>query len=749
MLIPPAPGQNGACQETPPPVQPTRRLTRDQYLATVRDLLGDTRDLSDRFPADDKGEAVFAPPDTLTVTPTWADKLLSSAEELAKTAMANPARLLPCNPSGNEDACADQFIKTFGKRAFRRPLNADDVAGLTAIYKTGAAQGGFASGIELVISTILQSPSFVYRVELGQKAGSIAGAVKLTPHEVASRLSYFIWGTMPDQLLFEAADAGKLTSAEDIGAQVERMMKDPRARTTLVGFNQRLFGTDIIDEASKDGEIYPQFTDEVKAAMKAEFQAYVEDALFAGDGSLDTLLTSKTTFVNAALASLYGVPAPGGTGLQKVQLDGTQRAGLLTTVGLLSAHTISDTSAPIIRGKFIRERLLCAELAEPPPGLEVVAPDPKPGITTRELLVQHATSPSCSACHELMDPIGFGYGNFDGIGRWRTTEEGKAVDASGRLHEHRRRRRVPGAGPAGAEAGQQPAGPRLRDDDHAELRPGHAAGRGRLPHQPPAQELRRLETRPAGPGPRHRPLGRIPVPPPAPRGGAAMSQLRFSRRTLFRSSLAIPAVALPVLRSSPLLAATPGVRLVVFYSSNGTIPDTWKPRGTTDAWEFVPEGILEPLAKFKPKLNLLWGVHYKSGEKGPGAGHQKGVVAALTGLRAIQKDPGYATGISVDQWMANKWGAATRFKTVEFGVKNRTSGNRGCISYLGANQPVFPENDPVKAYGRYFGNFTPPAGGRRPCRPGRDGRAAAAAAQELARLRAGRSRSPAPPPARR
>ena len=433
VLIPPAPGQNGACQETPPPVLPTRRLTRDQYLATVRDLLGDTRDLSDRFPADDKGEAVFAPPDTLTVTPTWADKLLSSAEELAKTAMANPARLLPCNPSGNEDACADQFIKTFGKRAFRRPLNADDVAGLTAIYKTGAAQGGFASGIELVISTILQSPSFVYRVELGQKAGSIAGAVKLTPHEVASRLSYFIWGTMPDQLLFEAADTGKLTSAEDIGAQVERMMKDPRARTTLVGFNQRLFGTDIIDEASKDGETYPQFTDEVKAAMKAEFQAYVEDALFAGDGSLDTLLTSKTTFVNTALASLYGVPAPGGTGLQKVQLDGTQRAGLLTTVGLLSAHTISDTSAPIIRGKFIRERLLCTELAEPPPGLEVEAPAPKPGMTTRELLVQHATSPSCSACHDLMDPIGFGYGNFDGIGRWRTTEEGKAVDASGRL----------------------------------------------------------------------------------------------------------------------------------------------------------------------------------------------------------------------------------------------------------------------------------------------------------------------------
>ena len=196
-----------------------------------------------------------------------------------------------------------------------------------------------------------------------------------------------------------------------------------------------------------------------------------------------------------------------------------------------------------------------------------------------------------------------------------------------------------------------------------------------------------------------------------------MSQLGFSRRALFKSSLAIPAVALPVLRSSPLLAATPDVRLVVFYSANGTTPETWKPRGTTEAWEFPPEGILEPLAKFKAKLNLLWGVHYKSGEKGPGAAHQKGIVASLTGLRAIQKDPGYATGISIDQWMANKWGSATRFKTVEFGVRNRTSGNRGCISYLGANQPVFPENDPVKAYARYFGNFTPPASGSGPAMP--------------------------------
>jgi hypothetical protein len=210
-------------------------------------------------------------------------------------------------------------------------------------------------------------------------------------------------------------------------------MKDPRARSTLVGFNQRLFGTDVIDEVSKDPDAYPQFDDGLRASMKGELRALVEDALFDGDGRLETLLTARTGFVDAALAPLYGVSAPAGSGLRKVQLDGTQRAGLLTSVGLLAAHSLSDTSAPIIRGKFIRERLLCAELAEPPPGLNVMPPEPKPGATTRELLERHVVDPSCATCHHLMDPIGFGYGNFDGIGRWRAMEEGKPIDSSGML----------------------------------------------------------------------------------------------------------------------------------------------------------------------------------------------------------------------------------------------------------------------------------------------------------------------------
>jgi hypothetical protein len=209
-----------------------------------------------------------------------------------------------------------------------------------------------------------------------------------------------------------------------------------------------------------------------------------------------------------------------------------------------------------------------------------------------------------------------------------------------------------------------------------------------------------------------------------------VSAMSFSRRKLLKSiSTVVPAVAIPVLRSSPLLAQPTPPRLVVFMQANGIIPEMWKPTGTADNWSVPAGGILEPLMKFKAKLNVLWGVHYKSGEKGPGSAHQKGPVAALTGVHATDKDPGYATGISIDQWMANKWGNATTFKTMEFGVKDRTSGNRGCLSYLGPNQPVFPENNPLKAFTRYFGNFAAPSSA--PPTPGMPDPNAAAAAKLL------------------
>jgi hypothetical protein len=416
-----------------PTVSAARRLTRGQYLATVRDLLGDTRDLSDRLPADDKGEQVFTSPETLIVTPTWADKALNLAEDLAKTATANLGKLVPCQPvSGQEDACADQFIKTFGKRAFRRPLTAAEVSGLATVYKVGAGDG-FSRGIEMVVATILQSPSFLYRLELGQKDGSVAGAIKLSPFEVASRLSYLAWGTMPDDALFAAAEGGRLNTPEGIGHEVDRMMKDPRATAMLLAFHQRWFGLDTLPELSKDMAIYPQFDENLIASMQGEFNTFINEVMGTnGDGRLETLLLSDSTYVDSALATLYGVSPPAGTGMSKVTLP-TTRKGLLSSVSVLSTHTLSDSSAPIHRGKFILGRLLCTEPPDPPPGLNVMPPEPKPGLTTRERLLQHTADPACSGCHAMMDPIGFAFESFDGIGRYRAMEQGKMIDASGSL----------------------------------------------------------------------------------------------------------------------------------------------------------------------------------------------------------------------------------------------------------------------------------------------------------------------------
>jgi hypothetical protein len=433
-LLPPNPGTAG-CQESAPAVVAARRLTRDQYMATVRDLLGDTRDLSDRLPADDKGEEVFTSPETLIVTPAWADKALSTAEDLAKTATAgaNLGKLLPCQPSaGQESACAGQFIKAFGKRAFRRPLSDDEIGGLTKVYEVGASDG-FGRGIEMVIAAVLQSPSFLYRLELGQKAGSVGGAVKLTGYELASRLSYFAWGTMPDEALFSAAEAGRLDSPEGIEQEVVRLLKDARGKAMLLAFHQRWFGLDTLAENGKDVAVYPQFDEKLVASMEGEFDAVINDVMGAsGDGKIETLLLSDRTFVDASLAGLYGVTAPGGTGLMPVTLPAT-RKGLLSTVSVLSTHTLSDASSAIHRGKFIRERLLCTVPPDPPAGLMVMPPEPKPGLTTRERLGQHTMDPSCAGCHQMMDPIGFAFENFDGIGRYRTMEQGKKIDASGSL----------------------------------------------------------------------------------------------------------------------------------------------------------------------------------------------------------------------------------------------------------------------------------------------------------------------------
>jgi Protein of unknown function (DUF1592)/Protein of unknown function (DUF1588)/Protein of unknown function (DUF1587)/Protein of unknown function (DUF1595)/Protein of unknown function (DUF1585) len=432
-IVGPLPPAGGALCVTAEPVPtPLRRLTRLEYNNTVRDLLAVNLAPADGFPPDEIAGGFSNNASVLTISPLLAEKYMDAAEALAAEAIKNLPALVPCDPTqAGEDACARQFVQRFGRRAFRRPLAPAEIDRLMRAYAAGRADGAFASGVEAVIQTALQSPSFLYRVEFGGAARPGDKLVPLTQHELATRLSYFLWGSMPDDALAAAADGGQLGTVEQIATQARAMLEDNRARRAVGEFYRQWLGLGALDTLTKDSAVHPEFTNELRGAMAAETQAFVEHVLWSSDRRLATMLSLPVGFVTAPLARLYGVPEPAGTTLQMVALEPSQRVGVLTQAGVLAVHALPNQSSPVARGKFVRERLLCQDMPPPPPDLMVTPPEVDPTRPTRERFAQHTQSAACSICHELMDPIGFGFESYDAIGRFRTTDGGRAVDDSG------------------------------------------------------------------------------------------------------------------------------------------------------------------------------------------------------------------------------------------------------------------------------------------------------------------------------
>jgi hypothetical protein len=313
-----------------------------------------------------------------------------------------------------------------------------------ALYNAGRADAApFAAGIRLVVEGMLQSPSFIYRWELGNGAPARDGKVlRLGSYEIASRLSYFLWGSMPDEGLFQAAAGNKLATEADIEREARRMLADPRAKETVLTFFNELLHLDEVVDRPKDDKAYPEWKEDLKAAMAAETKAFLEHVVFEGDrkqATLATLLGASFSFVNAPLAKLYGASAAGMT-LARADLDPEQRAGLLTQAAFLTVTGATDGSNPIVRGKHVYERLLCGVLPPPPPDV----PPPKPvtaGGTTRDRFAEHSENACAKGCHGLFDGFGFAFENYDGIGKFRTTDNNLPVDAKvtveldGKSHE--------------------------------------------------------------------------------------------------------------------------------------------------------------------------------------------------------------------------------------------------------------------------------------------------------------------------
>jgi hypothetical protein len=421
-------GSLTACQPVPSPGRtPLRRLTNEEYDNTIEALLGLPGHHSADFPADLAGLGFTTNADAFSVSVRHTEKYLEAAEKLA--AAANLSALLPC--TATTDACATQFIEAFGFKAFRRPLKDDQKARLKTVFTAGKNLSNFATGIRMVIETVLQSPEFLYRPEFGV-ASSGAEVVPLDDHEMATRLSYFLWGTMPDSVLFAAASRGELQTGDQILAQARRMIADPRAHKTVARFNSEWLHLDHLNESEKDETLFPNWA-VLKPLMRKETELFLEDVFWNPDSDVSALFSSKTSWMNQTLANFYGVTGPTSAEFVKVTLDPTKRQGLLTQASLMAALASTNESHPVHRGRFVRQQLFCQFLPPPPPGVQIIPPEPDPNLTTRERFAEHSTNAVCAGCHSMMDPIGFGFENYDAIGAHRTTENGKPINATGTL----------------------------------------------------------------------------------------------------------------------------------------------------------------------------------------------------------------------------------------------------------------------------------------------------------------------------
>lgn len=408
------------------------RLTNREYNHVVSDLLGDTTHPADEFPDDEAGSGGFVSPTNVALLN--AQHYEETAGTLAEAALAANKLQIPCtNPAANAEAtCAQNFINQFGKLAFRRPVQAAELSGLSSLFTTARGLGfDFKSSIAQVAKAILQAPGFLYHWEIGPSKGTPQnGVVALTPYQVASRLSFFLWETMPDAALIAAADAGQLSTPEQVQTQAERLLADPKAQNVMENFHTQWLFLENLANLQKDTAAYPLFSDTVRQALVPELKSFTSSVILnSGDGTLKSLLTAPYAFVNAATAPIYGATASG-TGLTKTNLDATRRAGLLTQSAFLSSRAGTSESNPTYRGVAIFKQLLCGTVPPPPANVPDVQP-PAANLTTRQRYEAHDMNPCATGCHTRFDPYGFAFENYDGIGAYRTMDNGQAVNAAG------------------------------------------------------------------------------------------------------------------------------------------------------------------------------------------------------------------------------------------------------------------------------------------------------------------------------
>lgn len=417
------------CNTLARPPTPLRRLTRFEYNSTVRDIFGTTLAPANDFPPDEVVDGFSNNGVVLTVSSLHAEKYTFAAEALAAEAVGKLQTLFPCDPvATGAEACATQFATTFGRRVYRRALEPEDTAILLEAFALGSGQS-YEKGIEIMLRVMLQSPHFLFRVEFSGAVapGTTVRMERLSGYETATRLSYLIWSSAPDDALLDLAASGGLSTPEQVASEAERLLADPKARLAVAEFYRQWLELTRLETTSKAVAAFPLWSEAMQAALATEADAVLEAVVFGADATLDRLLTAPLGLPTGPLAELYGVPESASV----VELDPAQRSGVLTLPGFLAVQAHPDQTSPVLRGKFVRTKLLCDEVTPPPDNVDTSTPNLSEGGTARQRFTAHQTDPSCANCHSAMDPLGYPLESYDALGQFRTTDAGQALDLSG------------------------------------------------------------------------------------------------------------------------------------------------------------------------------------------------------------------------------------------------------------------------------------------------------------------------------
>jgi hypothetical protein len=417
-----------ACAASSADAAPFRLLTRAELDHTVADLLGDTtHPAAATLPAEPLVYGFENNARLNIANDSWVAASFTLAESVAARAVKErKAELVSCT---TEDAdCGAQFVERFGRRAFRRSLTGDELAAFADFFRAALLRDGFDGALEQTITVFLQSPQFLYRPELGLRSPLPIAPPSLTGVELASKLSYFLWGTMPDDALIAAAEDGHLEDPGILDAQAKRMLASPKAQDARGEFFSRFFTLDALARVEKDPGSYPQWNVALQGSWRRSMELYFTEVGRPG-GTLAGLLKTPALYVDSTM-TMYSPNTS--SNFQRVTMTAPGRSGVLAQPGMMARLASADQSSPVRRGVFVFDRFLCQPLPPPPPTIMATPPVPSPNATTRERFAGHSVA-GCSTCHAKIDPMGFSFEHFDGLGVWRDTENGQQIDSRGEI----------------------------------------------------------------------------------------------------------------------------------------------------------------------------------------------------------------------------------------------------------------------------------------------------------------------------